>query len=60
MVEYAKNVNLWFVIARTFQLHSKFSQEKHVYFTDRQHNEMTVISQKNNGKADRRTTFFIM
>jgi hypothetical protein len=34
--------------------------EKHVYFPDWQHNEITVISQKNNAKAGRGTTFFIM
>jgi len=36
MVEYVKNVNIRYVTAMTFQLHSKFFQDKRIYFTDQQ------------------------
>ena len=36
MVEYIKNVNIRYVTAMTFQLHSKFFQDKRIYFTDQQ------------------------
>jgi hypothetical protein len=35
-----KNVNICYVIAMTFQLHSKFAMKEHVYLTD-QHNDLT-------------------
>jgi hypothetical protein len=60
MVEYVKNVNIRYVRTMTFQLHSKFFTEEHVYFTD-QHNEMTFVScnmiEKPNAKTGRQVTF---
>ena len=47
MVEYDKNVNIRYVIAAmiamTFQLHSKFFQEEHVYFTDLQNKSINDL-----------------